>query len=127
MSKYMSDEEFRSSNIINYREIYDIRDILESKCITNLSERIDYVKENYSGHIFITFMLKELDDKLLMNYHELPEEYSLSLGAVDGILRAFLFASEYMQDRLPEHAYNYIKSKSSTFVYELEQQLKDIK
>lgn len=127
MSKYMSDEEFRSSNIINYREIYDIRDILESKGITNLSERIDYVKENYSGHIFITFMLKELDDKLLMNYHELPEEYSLSLGAVDGILRAFLFASEYMQDRLPEHAYNYIKSKSSTFVYELEQQLKDIK
>lgn len=127
MSKYMSDEEFSSSNIISDREIYDINDVLDKKGIINLSKRINYVKENYSGKTYLYFMLKELDDKLLMNYHDVPEEYSLSLGAVDGILRAFLFASEYMQDRLPEHAYNYIKSKSSTFVDELKQQLKDIK
>lgn len=127
MTRYMSDKEFSTCSIINDREIYDIRAILESKEITYLNERIDYVKENYSGRIFLSFMLRELDDKILKNYHDVPEKYSLSIGAIDGILRAFLFASEYMQDRLPEHAYNYIKSKSSTFVYELEQQLKDIK
>ena len=54
-----------------------------------------------------------------MNYHDVPEEYSLSLGAVDGMLRAFLFTSKYMQDRLPEHAYNYIKSKSISFKYSI--------
>ncbi|MCE9654721.1 hypothetical protein LPC13_05455 [Clostridium celatum] len=127
MSKYMSDEEFSSSNIISYREISDIRDVLESKGITNLTERIDYVKENYSEKTYVYFMLEELDNKILMNYREAPEECSLSIGAIDGILRAFLFASKYMQDRLPEHAYKYIISKSSTFVYELEEQLKDIK
>lgn len=127
MSKYMSDEEFSRSSIIINKEISDINDILDEKGIENLDERIDYVKKNYGGKIYLYFMLQELDDKLLMNYHDVPEEYSLSLGAVDGMLRAFLFTSKYMQDRLPEHAYNYIKSKSSSFIYELEQQLKHIK
>lgn len=123
----MSDEEFSRSSIIINKEISDINDILDEKGIENLDERIDYVKKNYGGKIYLYFMLQELDDKLLMNYHDVPEEYSLSLGAVDGMLRAFLFTSKYMQDRLPEHAYNYIKSKSSSFIYELEQQLKHIK
>ena len=127
MSKYMSDEEFSRSNIISNKEIHNISDILDEQGIKNLYERIEYVKKNYDGKIYLYYMLKELDEKISMNYNDAPEEYSLSVESIDGILRAFLFASEYMQDRLPEHAYNYIKSKSSTFIYELEQQLKHIK
>ncbi len=63
---------------------------------------IDYVKENYNGIIFLCFMLKELEDKILMNYQVIPEEYLLSKYAIDGILRAFLFASNYMQKGIPE-------------------------
>ncbi|EHK2347763.1 hypothetical protein LI058_05215 [Clostridium perfringens] len=127
MGKYMSDDEFIKASIINDREIYYIDETLKQKGITDLSRRIDYVKENYNGSIFLWFMLKELDDKILMNYQVIPEEYLLSKDAIDGILRAFLFASNYMQKGIPEHAYNYIKSKSSTFVYELEKQLNGTK
>ncbi|WEV13307.1 hypothetical protein PL326_00995 [Clostridium perfringens D] len=63
MGKYMSDDEFIKASIINDREIYYIDETLKQKGITDLSRRIDYVKENYNGSIFLWFMLKELDDK----------------------------------------------------------------
>lgn len=127
MNKYMSDEEFRKCNSVDRRKISNIYEELDNKGINDISERIDYVKKNYEGQIYLNFMLEELDNKILMNYHTVPEEYSFSLGAVDGLLRSYLFASEYMQEGLPEHAYDYIKSKSGTFVNELENQLKYIK
>ena len=35
---------------------------------------------------------------------------------------SYLFATTYMQEGLPEHVYNYIKTKSNTFFRELIEQ-----
>lgn len=124
MSKYMSDEEFSNCSSIDNREIYYISEELRNKGIKDIAKRIEYVKENYGGKEYLYFMLKELDDKMLKNYNKVPEEYLFSKSAIDGLLRSYLFVSKYMQDKLPEHAYNYIKGKSNNFVNELETQLK---
>lgn len=132
MKKYMSNEEFCNCHTIDRRDFYKIDEELEEKNICDLSSKIEYVKENYDGQRYMYFVLKELDDIILMNYQEVNEEYIFSKDAVDRMLRAFLFATMYMQDGLPEHAYDYIKGKSNRFVNELlnqykeNEQLKDI-
>ena len=57
-----------------------------------------------------------------MNYNEANEEYTFSKSAVDGLLRSCLFATTQMIEGLPEHAYNYIESKSNEFFGELIEQ-----
>lgn len=132
MKKYMSNEEFSSCHTIDYRDFNEINEELERKNIHDLSSKIEYVKENYDGQRYMYFVLRELNDVILTNYHEVNEEYRFSKDAIDRILRAFSFATMYMQDGLPEHAYDYIKSKSSVFFHELlhqykeNEQLKDI-
>lgn len=127
MKDYMTDEEFSKCNTTGDREFNYISEELDSKGIKDIYRRIQYVKENYRGQEYLFFVLKELDDKILLNYHDVPEEYVFTLAQVDGLLRSYLFATEYLQARLPEHMYGYIKSRSGTFLASLEEQLRKSK
>ncbi len=68
------------------------------------------------------YVLKELNNVILRNYREVNGEYTFSKSAVDGLLRSYLFATTYMIEGLPEHAYNYIETKSNKFFRELMEQ-----
>lgn len=127
MKDYMTDEEFCKCSTVGYREFDYISKELDNKGIKDISKRIQYVKKNYGGQEYLFFVLKELDDKILLNYHDVPEKYEFTLEQVDGILRSYLFATEHLQARLPEHMYDYIKSKSGTFFTSLENQLRESK
>lgn len=124
MKNFMTDEEFSKANSIIPKEINKIYEDLEQNNIVDIENRINYVYENYEGHLYINFLWKELDDMILRNYHNMREEFTFTKSAVDGLLRAFYFATEYMQPRLPEHVYNYIKNKSSLFSEQLVNQYK---
>ena len=54
----------------------------------------------------------------------IPEGYEFTLSEVDGLLRAFLFSTRYLQNKLPGHMYDYINSKLETFLNSLEKQLR---
>ena len=122
MPNYMSNEEFCNCHTINHRDLHEIEKELEIKNISDLLGKINYVKENYDGQMQMHYVLKELNDVILMNYHEVNDEYTFSKSAVDGLLRSYLFATTYMIEGLPEHVYNYIKTKSNTFFRELIEQ-----
>ena len=125
MNSYMSNEEFCNCHTIDHRDIYKINDELETKKISDMHSKLKYVKEYFGGQIYMNFTLKELDDVILKNYHLVNDEYVFSKDAVDGLLRSYLFATQYMQEGLPEHVYDYIKGKAGSFVYELLEQYKD--
>ena len=72
------------------------------------------------------YALKELDDVILKNYHEIPEKITFTKDAVDGILRSYLFAISLLTPNLPEHAHNYLISKSSSFFSQLLKDYKDL-
>lgn len=124
MKKYMSNEEFCNCHTIDHRDLYKIDDELERKNIRDMESKIKYVRENYGGQIYMNFVLRELDDIISMNYHQVNDEYTFSKCAVDGLLRSYLFATQYMQEGLPEHAYDYIKGKANSFINELLEQYK---
>ena len=122
MPNYMSNEEFCNCHTIDHRDLYEIEKELEIKNISDLLGKINYVKENYGGQMQMHYVLKELNDVILRNYREVNDEYTFSKSAVDGLLRSYLFATTYMIEGLPEHAYNYIETKSNTFFRELIEQ-----
>lgn len=111
----MSNEEFQKCFTVSSRDIRIIQDDLEKKNITDLKSKINYVKNNYYGQLFMNYALKELDDVILLKYSKIKDEFVFSEDAIDGILRAFFFATELLQARLPQHSYDYMISKSSTF------------
>ena len=125
MSKLMVDEEIKRAEMLDYKKMSELEIIMDAEGITDFNERVEYVKKNYSGQTFLMFMLKELQYKFLINYYDGPEEYTLSPAAIDGILKAFLFASRYVPDTLPKQAFNYLKNKSSMFISEIDKQLGD--
>ena len=118
----MSNEEFCNCHTIDHRDLYEIEKELEIKNISDLLGKINYVKENYGGQMQMHYVLKELNDVLLRNYREVNDEYTFSKSAIDGLLRSYLFATTYMIEGLPEHAYDYIKTKSNMFFRELMEQ-----
>ncbi len=118
----MSNEEFCNCHTIDHRDLYEIEKELEIKNISDLLGKINYVKENYGGQMQMHYVLKELNDVILRNYREVNDEYTFSKSAVDGLLRSYLFATTYMIEGLPEHAYNYIETKSNKFFRELMEQ-----
>ncbi len=118
----MSNEEFCNCHTIDNRDLYEIEKELESNNISDLLGKMKHVEENYGGQMQLHYILRGLNDVILMNYHEANEEYTFSKSAVDGLLRSYLFATTYMQGGLPEHAYDYIKTKSNTFFRELMEQ-----
>lgn len=122
--KYMTNEEFCEYDTIGDREFDYISKELDNKGIKDICEKIQYVKENYSGQEYLFFVLKELDDKILLDYNNIPEGYEFTLSEVDGLLRAFLFSTRYLQNKLPGHMYDYINSKLETFLNSLEKQLR---
>lgn len=122
--KEINDDEFTNCHSVGFRDLYEIDDILEKKGITQLSEKLEFVKKNFYGQYYMYYTLKELDDIILKNYHEIPEEITFTKDAVDGILRSYLFAISLLTPNLPEHAHNYLISKSSSFFNQL---LKDYK
>lgn len=127
MKEYMSNEEFAQCNTTGNKEYNYISEELDCKGIKDINARIQYVKENHSSQEYLFFVLRELDDKIIFNYHDVPEKYEFTIDQVDGLLRSYLFATEYLQAKLPEHFYNYIKSKSGTFFSSLEKQLRKSK
>lgn len=127
MKEYMSNEEFVQCKTTGNEEYNYISEELDCKGIKDIYRRIQYVKENYSGQEYLFFVLRELDDKIIFNFHNVPEKYEFTISQVDGLLRSYLFATEYLQAKLPEHMYDYIKSKSETFFSSLEKQLRKSK
>ncbi len=125
VSNYMSNEEFYNCHTIDHRELYEIEKELECQNISDLLGKIKHVKENYRGQMQMHYMLQELNNVILSNFHEVNDEYMFSKSAVDGLLRSYLFAIRYMQEGLPEHVYDYIKGKSGTFFRELMEQYEE--
>ena len=85
----MSNEEFCNCHTIDNRDLYEIEKELESNNISDLLGKIKHVKENYGGQMQMHYILRELNDVILMNYHEVNDEYTFSKSAVDGLLRSY--------------------------------------
>lgn len=87
--------------------------------ITDLNNKMEYVRKNYYGQLYLAYAFEELDNIILSNFLKVDDYIILSSSAIDGILRAFCFAIKYLQPELPGHAHNYVISKSGTFIFEL--------
>ena len=124
MKTYMSHEEFLNCSTVSRKDINEILKDLNSKGITNVSEQIHYVKENYTGQLYMDFMLETLDKIIINNRHTINKNFTFSKSAIDGLLRSYLFAIEYMQEGLPEHVYYYTKTKIDLFVIQLLEEYK---
>ncbi|WP_099190826.1 hypothetical protein [Tepidibacter mesophilus] len=125
MKKEMTYEEFNDNYTIENRKVYEIKDELDKRGIKDLKSRLNFVEENYDGQYYMYFALKEVDDVILKNYNELNEEFILRKNPIDYLLRAFGFAIKFMPEGLPEHAYDYMKSNSNTFLYNLIDQYRE--
>jgi len=121
----MSDEQFSKCHSYEYIELHKIRDDLENRGITQINKKLAYVKENYYGQLYMAYALEELNKVILCNYQEVGDKFILSKDAVDGILRAFGFAIEFLHADLPQHAHNYMISKSGSFFRELAKHYKE--
>lgn len=100
---------------------------IPQKIIINIKDQIEYIRKNYYGQEYIYFALRELDNVILNNYHKVNDNFVFSKKVVDGLLRAFTFAMQYMQEDLPQHVYNYMDGKSGSFFRQLLEQYKEQK
>lgn len=119
MKDKMTRNEFINSFAIDDEKINEINEELDSKDIKELKTRLKYVEDNYDGQCYMYFALKEVNNFMISNYNRLFDVFSLRKDAVNYLLKAFSFGINFMPDKLPEHAYDYMKSNANVLIYNL--------
>lgn len=125
MSKSFNKEEYCS---IDFREYNELRQKAEEKYPTNIVKQIQYAEEIMPGQLYMFYLTDIFQRATIACAYPSEtingkEKVELSTGAIETLLRAMYFMIEHMHDGLPEHNYNYIKSKSSTFFRQLFEQV----
>lgn len=125
MPKSFDNEAYCSVDFIEFNEL---KKIVEERYPYDKKNQIKYAKEIMSGQLYI-FYLAEILQRITIDCaygledRNRKETVQFSTEAVETLLRAMLFMINHMHDGLPKHNYDYIISKSSTFLNELFEQV----
>jgi hypothetical protein len=127
MSKCLNRETYSS---IERRVYLEYVDKVKSLYPRDINKRFEYAKEIMPGQIYMNYVIDELQDATMAaayGYGDAKKINNITFTSeqVETLLRAMGFMIERMHDGLPEHNYDYIKTKSSSFFRILREQVKD--
>jgi hypothetical protein len=127
MSKSFEIEAYCSIDSIEYNKL---KEKVKDEYPNDKRKRIEYAKSIMPGQVYI-FYLADIFQRATIEcayptgVNNGKQDVIVSTDAVETLLRAMFFMIEHMHDGLPEHNYNYIISKSSTFFDQLFKQVEE--
>lgn len=120
MRKSLETDTYNSIDPIEY---HDYRNRVHEKFPKVCIDRMDYAKKIMPGQIYMQYIINELQDATMASAYSYGnkriDKITFSTDDIETLLRAMGFMCSLMHNGLPEHNYNYIKSKSDSFFREL--------
>lgn len=126
MPKEFSAETYCS---IDRMESYEYEKKIEAKYPGNAKKQLEYAEEIMPGQLYINYLINTLwnpTSRSAYAYNDGVRVDNLTFKTqdVENLLRSMGAMIERMHDGLPEHNYDYIKSKSDSFFKSLYEQVK---
>lgn len=111
-------------------ESYEYEKQIESKYPNDVKKQLEYAKEIMPGQLYLNYLVNTVwkpTCRSAYGYNDgkYIETLTFRTEDIENLLRSIGFMIERMHDGLPEHNYDYIKTKSDSFYMSLYKQVKD--